>query len=59
LNAEMRGDGDGRQDDALRGDIARFSHSTVSDKQELFWQRHLFSFRLPGILKVAANYLRG
>jgi len=59
LNAEMRGDGDGLQDDALRGDIARFSHSTVSDKQELFWQRHLFSFRLPGILKVAANYLRG
>jgi len=59
LNAEMRGDGDGLQDDALRGDIARFSHSTVSDKQELFWQRHLFSFRLPGILKVAADYLRG
>jgi len=59
LNAEMRGDAGGRQDDALRGDIARFSHSTVSDKQELFWQRHLFSFRLPGILKVAADTLRG
>jgi len=58
LNAEMRGDGDVQPDDGLRGDIARFSHSTVSDKQELFWQRHLFSFRLPGILKVAADYLR-
>ncbi len=58
LNAEMRGDGDGQPDDGLRGDIARFSHSTVSDKQELFWQRHLFSFRLPGILRVAADYLR-
>jgi B12-binding domain/radical SAM domain protein len=43
----------------LRGEIARFSHNTVCDKQELFWQRHLFSFRLPAIMKVAVDYLRG
>jgi B12-binding domain/radical SAM domain protein len=48
-------------DDAARlhGEISRFSDSTVCDKRELFWQRHMLSFRLPAIMKVAANYLRG
>jgi B12-binding domain/radical SAM domain protein len=43
----------------LRGEIARFSENTVCDKQELFWQRHMLSFRLPAIMKVAMSYLRG
>jgi B12-binding domain/radical SAM domain protein len=43
----------------LRGEISRFSNSTVCDKRELFWQRHMLSFRLPAIMKAAANYLRG
>ena len=60
LNAALASEGgEGAASAELQGEIARFSHSTVSDKQELFWQRHLFSFRLPGILKVAADTLRG
>lgn len=47
----------GAVDPRLRGDIARFSHSTVSDKRELFWQRHLFGFRLTAIARVAARIL--
>src|SRR6056297_3811122 len=43
----------------LRGEISRFSDSTVCDKRELFWQRHMLSFRLPAIARVAWNYLRG
>jgi B12-binding domain/radical SAM domain protein len=38
----------------LSGDIARFSHSTVSDKRELFWRRPAFGFRLPAMLRAAA-----
>lgn len=42
----------------LRGEIARFSRSTVCDKRELFWQRHLLNFRLPAIGRVALQQLR-
>jgi len=59
LNAAMADGGDPTADPQLRGEIARFSESTVSDKQELFWQRHLFSFKLPAIAKVAWAALRG
>jgi B12-binding domain/radical SAM domain protein len=58
LNDVMAGTADPAGDERLRGDIARFSHSTVSDKQELFWQRHLFSFHLRAIAQVAWRYLR-
>ncbi len=58
LNATLAEGGDPTADPELRGEIARFSESTVSDKQELFWQRHLFSFRLPAIAQVAWRYLR-
>jgi len=58
LNEAMRNGQDDAAIARLRGDIARFNHSTVSDKQELFWQRHLFSFRLPGILRALAGFLR-
>ena len=43
----------------LHGEISRFSNSTVCDKRELFWQRHLLSFRLPAIGRVALQQLRG
>jgi B12-binding domain/radical SAM domain protein len=63
LRARLNAGADGQMTpadaDALRGEISRFSDSTVCDKRELFWQRHVLSFRLPAIMKVAANYLRG
>jgi B12-binding domain/radical SAM domain protein len=63
LRARLNAGIDGRMTpadaDALRGEISRFSDSTVCDKRELFWQRHVFSFRLTAIMKVAADYLRG
>lgn len=59
LNEAMRDGHDQAAVAQLGGDIARFNHSTVSDKQELFWQRHLFSFRPAGILRAAATFLRG
>ena len=37
----------------LRGEIGRFSLSTVCDKRELTWPHHLLSFRLLGILRAA------
>lgn len=43
---------------ALYGEIARYSHSTVSDKQELFWQRRLVGFKLPAVIGAALRALR-
>ncbi|MCU0975145.1 MAG: TIGR04190 family B12-binding domain/radical SAM domain protein [Steroidobacteraceae bacterium] len=59
LAASERGELDPADAERLRGEIARFSQSTVCDKRELFWQRHLMSFRLPAIARVAAGALRG
>jgi radical SAM superfamily enzyme YgiQ (UPF0313 family) len=42
----------------LTGEIHQFSVSTVCDKRELFWRRHLFNFRLRGILCVVWEYFR-
>jgi B12-binding domain/radical SAM domain protein len=58
LNAAMANGADPTADPELRGEIARFSESTVSDKQELFWQRHLFSFDLGAIARTALGFLR-
>ena len=44
---------------ALLGDIREFSMSTVCDKRELFWKRHLMNFRLPGILRAAKAFIGG
>ncbi len=41
----------------LKGEISRFSISTVCDKRELFWQRHLFNFRATEILRIGGRYL--
>ncbi|HTY50278.1 MAG TPA: hypothetical protein VMB48_11360, partial [Steroidobacteraceae bacterium] len=43
-------------DPALMGEISRYSMSTVCDKRELFWPRHLFNFRLGGVLSILARY---
>jgi hypothetical protein len=62
LRARLEDSRGGRMDPAaeaqLHGEISRFSNSTVCDKRELFWQRHMLSFRLPAIGRVALNYLR-
>lgn len=42
----------------LEGEINEFSISTVSDKRELFWRRHLVNFRIIGIARVILAHLR-
>lgn len=44
------------EQDRLRGEIYAFSVSTVCDKRELFWRRHLLNFRALGILHIALAY---
>jgi B12-binding domain/radical SAM domain protein len=60
LDAQLR---EGRSDAALspelRGEINRFSISTVCDKRELFWHRRLINFRLGEIARIAARYYLG
>jgi len=41
---------------ALQGEIDEFSISTVCDKRELFWRRHLVNFRLWEVLRVVLAY---
>jgi hypothetical protein len=41
---------------ALKGEISRFSISTVCDKRELFWPRRLFNFRLSEITRILTRY---
>lgn len=45
----------GDADEELKGEIARFSQSTVCYKRELFWPRHLFNFKLSEILRIAVR----
>ncbi len=42
----------------LRGEIYAFSVSTVCDKRELFWRRHLVNFRVTEIIRMVFAYLR-
>ncbi|HXW10550.1 MAG TPA: hypothetical protein VD737_08050, partial [Steroidobacteraceae bacterium] len=42
----------------LQGEINRYSVSTVCDKRELFWPRHLFNFRPIGVARLAAGLWR-
>jgi B12-binding domain/radical SAM domain protein len=44
---------------ALKGEISRFSISTVCDKRELFWPRRLFNFRIAEITRILTRYLLG
>ncbi len=41
----------------LKGEITRFSVSTVCDKRELFWARHVLNFRISEIARIAGRYL--
>jgi hypothetical protein len=43
---------------ALRGEIHTYSVSTVCDKRELFWRRHLINFKPQGILGMVLAYAR-
>lgn len=40
----------------LRGEINRFSISTVCDKEELFWNNHLLNFHWIEIVRIALNF---
>lgn len=42
----------------LLGEVNRYSVSTVCDKRELFWPRHLLNFSLTGMLRLAAAQRR-
>jgi len=42
---------------ALQGEIDTFSQSTVCDKRELFWSRHLINFKVTEILRAVGAYL--
>jgi hypothetical protein len=46
-------------DAALTGEISRFSISTICDKRELFWPRHVFGFRIGEIVRILGLYIRG
>jgi B12-binding domain/radical SAM domain protein len=37
---------------ALKGEISRFSISTVCDKRELFWPRRVFNFKITEIVRI-------
>jgi len=43
---------------ALQGEIYEFSVSTVCDKQELFWRRHMVNFKVLGVARIVLAYLR-
>ncbi len=45
--------------ESLRGEISRFSISTVCDKRELFWPRRLFNFKIGAILRILGRYFGG
>ncbi|MGA7158711.1 MAG: TIGR04190 family B12-binding domain/radical SAM domain protein [Acidobacteriaceae bacterium] len=52
-------DSEGVPSSVLKGEINRFSVSTVCDKRELFWPRRVFNFRLREILRIGWRYLFG
>jgi hypothetical protein len=46
----------GQSEASLQGEISRFSESTVCDKRELFWARHLINFKIFGMLEALGRY---
>ncbi len=59
LDTAMGEDGDGgegKEPGELRGEISRFSISTVCDKRELFWRRHILNFKFGEVARIAARY---
>ncbi len=57
LEATLASGGDPDADPALRGEIARFSMSTVCDKRELFWRRGWSQFRLMEVARILGRAL--
>ena len=55
--ARSQGDMDPEILDRLRGDIHQYSVSTVCDKQELFWRRHVMNFKWLEIMRIGAASL--
>ena len=55
--AGSQGDMDPETLDRLRGDIHQYSVSTVCDKQELFWRRHVMNFKWLEIMRIGAASL--
>jgi len=51
--AKAQGEVDATTLEVLRGDIHAYSVSTVCDKQELCWRRHLMNFKWLEILRIA------
>jgi B12-binding domain/radical SAM domain protein len=45
--------------EALKGEITRFSISTVCDKRELFWPRRVFNFKVTEIVRILGRYFSG
>jgi len=58
LEATLANGGDPDADPALRGEISRFSMSTVCDKRELFSRPRLSQFRLAEVLRILARRRR-
>lgn len=56
LSVSQQNEMDPEQRKVLLGEIHDFSVSTVCDKRELFWRRHLMSFRWREVLRVAISY---
>jgi len=55
LEATLANGGDPDADPALRGEISRFSMSTVCDKRELFSRPRLSQFRIAEVLRILAR----
>jgi B12-binding domain/radical SAM domain protein len=59
LEATLAGGGNPHADLELRGEIARFSMSTVCDKRELFSRPRLSQFRLVEVARILGRQLTG
>jgi hypothetical protein len=57
LETTLAQGGDPDADADLRGEIARYSMSTVCDKRELFWRRGLSQFRLAEVARIVGRTL--
>jgi len=57
LNQESINGFDATTSKKLMGEISRFSISTVCDKRELFWQRHVFNFKVTEIARIVGKRL--
>ena len=59
LEAGLAQGGESALDADLRGEISRFSMSTVCDKRELFWRGGLSKFRVAEALRIMGRYVAG